>query len=451
MPSDYRTIYEPVAKAAAQAAGIPVDLFIRLIMAESGFDPTKVSSAGAKGIAQIMPQYHPTVNPDDPVESLYYAARHLADLHRTFGDWQKAAAAYVSGSGNVQNAISMGGEGWLQHLVDNLKPEERLKVRQYIAYVTGETGVPQEGPPGAQMGWPDPKDYIFDPSTGAVDWNAYIGALSEVAFLYSKSGQPLPADAPPMAQMIYDADMEALKPDVGKERRANLASYIDALVSTLGQDVEARRLRLDEAVYEFDKRLKAKEWAQEAWVEMSQFAVPAGAKYLPGFGPGGIATKVGMEPVEADAQWFDPFEMAQQMVSGVDMTGIGAPETGNLFEQALMLTQQRGAAAPGAVPGAAPVVGAPLAGAGAEAGAGGIPWTPAPPGYGLPGGYQAPAGTYPMTPAPPGTGLMTPTPPGGGGVPMTPAPPAGYDPQSGWYFNEATGKWVFLGAGVGGQ
>jgi hypothetical protein len=34
------------------------------------------SEVGARGIAQIMPEYHPGVNYDDPVASINYAAKH---------------------------------------------------------------------------------------------------------------------------------------------------------------------------------------------------------------------------------------------------------------------------------------------------------------------------------------------------------------------------------------
>src|SRR5262245_37654015 len=62
------------ARQAAQRQGIDPDVFERQIQQESGFNPSARSPAGATGVAQIMPGYHPTVDPTDPYASLDYAA-----------------------------------------------------------------------------------------------------------------------------------------------------------------------------------------------------------------------------------------------------------------------------------------------------------------------------------------------------------------------------------------
>jgi TP901 family phage tail tape measure protein len=100
--------YEYYARQAAQRSGIDADIFIRQLMQESGLqhlDPRtgqpKVSSAGAIGIAQIVPKYHPTVDPSDAYASIDYAAKLMADLLRTHGSYEKALAAYNGGGGAV--------------------------------------------------------------------------------------------------------------------------------------------------------------------------------------------------------------------------------------------------------------------------------------------------------------------------------------------------------------
>ena len=90
-------------QAAAKANGIDPAILAGLLETESGFNPKAVSKAGARGIAQIMPQYHPNVNYNDPIESINYAAKYLSGLQRQFGgDMRLALIAYNAGPGNVE-------------------------------------------------------------------------------------------------------------------------------------------------------------------------------------------------------------------------------------------------------------------------------------------------------------------------------------------------------------
>lgn len=100
--------------------GIPKNLLARLLYQESRFRDDiitgqTVSHAGAVGIAQIVPRWHPDVDPLNPVESIYYAAEYLANLEKRFGDWETALAAYNWGMGNVSKAQTNYGSGWLAH------------------------------------------------------------------------------------------------------------------------------------------------------------------------------------------------------------------------------------------------------------------------------------------------------------------------------------------------
>jgi len=80
-------------------------LFERQIEQESGYDPAVVfgvrrSSAGAEGIAQLMPQYYPHVDRRDPESSLRTAAATMRQhLDALGGDVRKALAAYNAGVG----------------------------------------------------------------------------------------------------------------------------------------------------------------------------------------------------------------------------------------------------------------------------------------------------------------------------------------------------------------
>lgn len=122
--------YRAMAAKAAQDNGVPVDLFLAQINKESGFQPKVTSPAGAKGIAQIMPEYHPGVDPMDPQAALNYAAHMDAQNYHKYGNWNDVLSVYNSGrpwaqgskigeTSNYVNSIlkaaqSAGGVGALQ-------------------------------------------------------------------------------------------------------------------------------------------------------------------------------------------------------------------------------------------------------------------------------------------------------------------------------------------------
>jgi hypothetical protein len=89
------------ARSAAVANGIDPDIFERQINAESAFDPNAFSSAGAVGIAQILPSWHPNVDPTDPYASMDYAARLMRGYLTYFGTYQRALVAYNAGPGRL--------------------------------------------------------------------------------------------------------------------------------------------------------------------------------------------------------------------------------------------------------------------------------------------------------------------------------------------------------------
>ncbi|MDA8186847.1 MAG: lytic transglycosylase domain-containing protein [Dehalococcoidales bacterium] len=86
----------------ANANGIDPNIFVRQIDQESGFNPNVQSPAGAIGIAQIVPRWHPGVDPWDPYASLRYAARLMRGYLDQFGSYALALAAYNAGAGAVQ-------------------------------------------------------------------------------------------------------------------------------------------------------------------------------------------------------------------------------------------------------------------------------------------------------------------------------------------------------------
>jgi len=125
--------------------GVTQDL-IYLAQAESGFQPTAVSRAGARGIWQFMGsrakgyglQRSPWVDDrQDPEKSTRAAARHLRDLYGQFGDWYLAMAAYNSGPGTVQAAVKRTGYADFWELYRrNVLPKE---TRNYVPIILAVT------------------------------------------------------------------------------------------------------------------------------------------------------------------------------------------------------------------------------------------------------------------------------------------------------------------------
>ncbi|HLT45287.1 MAG TPA: lytic transglycosylase domain-containing protein [Luteimonas sp.] len=93
-------------RAAAKASGVE-DAWLRAIAhAESAFDPDAVSTKGAQGVMQLMPEVSAEQGVDDPFdagESIRAGARHLRALLRRYrGDHTLALAAYNAGIGAVE-------------------------------------------------------------------------------------------------------------------------------------------------------------------------------------------------------------------------------------------------------------------------------------------------------------------------------------------------------------
>jgi soluble lytic murein transglycosylase-like protein len=78
-----------------------------VVWQESRWRDGAVSSAGARGLAQLMPgtAREMGVDPDDPYANLEGGARYLREqLDRFDGDLEKALAAYNAGPGRVESA-----------------------------------------------------------------------------------------------------------------------------------------------------------------------------------------------------------------------------------------------------------------------------------------------------------------------------------------------------------
>jgi Transglycosylase SLT domain len=114
-------------KAAAEEHDIPIGFFVRLLWQESRFRSEEVSSAGAQGIAQFMPQTAVEMglrNPFDPMQAIPASAKFLRKLYNQFGNLGLAAAAYNAGGGRI--------EKWLSR-----RSSLPAETRAYVKIITG--------------------------------------------------------------------------------------------------------------------------------------------------------------------------------------------------------------------------------------------------------------------------------------------------------------------------
>ena len=106
LKSDITNLYDHVISEASQTHGVSFSLLKALIKTESDFNPRAVSSAGARGLMQLMPENIKTFkikNPFDPRENIMGGTRYLKQLINRFnGKLPLALAAYNAGPGVVE-------------------------------------------------------------------------------------------------------------------------------------------------------------------------------------------------------------------------------------------------------------------------------------------------------------------------------------------------------------
>ena len=206
-------------------------IFERQIGQESGYDPEvvfglRVSSAGAEGIAQLMPQYYPSVNRANPQESLVAGAQtmrhYLAVLD---GDVRQALSAYNAGLGRVQSLIRAYGDDWEQGL-----PAE---TKRYLAEILGDTapivhvGPAASGSEAAVFGGAGPGGVLVAPVDAVLEQRS-VGALVEFV---ATAGSVVRAPAEGVVSQVLSGPLgQTLVLDHGNGWRTTIEGVLGPLV-----------------------------------------------------------------------------------------------------------------------------------------------------------------------------------------------------------------------------
>jgi membrane-bound lytic murein transglycosylase D len=136
-------LYRPMILAKLQAAHLPSQLSW-LPLVESWFKVRAYSRAGAVGLWQFIAStgLRYGVTRDgwvdermDPEKATDAAIAYLTDLHRLYGDWPKALAAYNCGEARVSRVGSRSGDEYLDFwdLYELLPGETRRYVPRFVA------------------------------------------------------------------------------------------------------------------------------------------------------------------------------------------------------------------------------------------------------------------------------------------------------------------------------
>lgn len=127
-PRDYAAFVETYAKAY----GVPETVVYAVIHTESGFDSGAVSSAGAVGLMQMLPETFEWLTDEilfdhlesgmlyDPETNIRYGTYLLSRYYDRYGDWELVFAAYNAGPGNLDSWLAdkeyADGEGGLKQI-----------------------------------------------------------------------------------------------------------------------------------------------------------------------------------------------------------------------------------------------------------------------------------------------------------------------------------------------
>lgn len=184
-----------MAEMVASSYGLDPSLFVHQINAESSFNPYAVSSAGASGLAQMMPEtlqwlakrykFDPNEYAKNPHLQLRAGAMYMHDLLDEFGgNYARALAAYNAGPGTVHKFASGKGnlpeetQNYVFKILKEADPHSVNSVDDAVNMVRGGVG-PQLGQEyRADIAKKKIQDAQVD-GLGFMDWMTGTGAYAK--------------------------------------------------------------------------------------------------------------------------------------------------------------------------------------------------------------------------------------------------------------------------------
>lgn len=161
----------------ARKHGIDVALVHAVIAAESGYNPSAVSSAGAIGLMQVMPETaadYGVTSADDlfhPETNVVTGVRHLKRLLAKYGNVDHAVAAYNAGEGALErnNLAAPYAEtrSYTEQVIGNYRRNKGklpagagdLPISSRVTVIAGTTV--RQLAPGLHLAGPDNKFIVF--------------------------------------------------------------------------------------------------------------------------------------------------------------------------------------------------------------------------------------------------------------------------------------------------
>ncbi len=383
-----------IAKDAASRYGLNFDIFDKQLMQESGYkafednglplrthvlDANGKPASDATGVAQITSDTAKEwkVDPTDPIASIYAAAENLAKYQKYFTDQQikpevaqrLAVAAYHDGLQGVIDAIKSQGGGVIgvARVADghgltsegagyvsdifNGKPAAPQSAADYTKQAKAALGIKDATTSGGYSGGgsrsastpPDPNDpsYNIQQPDGTKQF-----------------------DGTTFYKDYYEwANAQKVQQEVSTGPKAQ---YFDDTIKELTAEIAAGNLSVAKANLELNTRMDTFKQVTDAAPKLAEYAVPAGSKYVPQWGPGEwFSSLPGLKPLEANTVPVDLFgqalainNRASSLASGINVPSTGqsqaalgatagapplaapaAPQGGDMFNQALARIQ----------------------------------------------------------------------------------------------------------------
>ncbi len=123
----------PLAKEASQAYGVPLEIILAVMQAESNFSPDAVSETNVKGLMQVTSDTYKEMgfsgDRANPKNSVMAGTKYLSTLYGKYGSWDEVFFAYNGGPGTLA-AWKKGHWGVYQN-----NPGKQAEIKNYVKSV----------------------------------------------------------------------------------------------------------------------------------------------------------------------------------------------------------------------------------------------------------------------------------------------------------------------------